>query len=846
MHYTDLHDEGVQNEDFKTVLENAIPIFQKPFEERSKKENKLVVSLLEKVPYFNKYCYIYSHHAEEDKYLSQNLKEAKKREALKNMSQYFKFEHHTAGTAICHQGDPEEKFLFVLSGEVRRYVTRSFEDVQNELKAVRNPMAMAQAKNAESKGSRFSVEGPRLSTNSNAAASTRASLTDLPDNDSKPQNTVTSLAELIPEEREPEDEIVIEDQSKTKLEPVKGQYTITAPEEVLAFRKFQMDKKYFTAGLLAVKWSKSVLPGDYIGELSLAFNSIHSDTQVAWTDTDLVTIEKKHFEKIFDVLIRQNREKLDFVSSLLPDLPKNEITTFAYGFEEIHYKSSTVLYQEGSETNGLYLVKEGEVELFKNMSYPNLAAKHLPLLKVSPKNEKFSVLISSRGQLLGEEVLLGTAKRSFTAVTKGCNTVVYFIPKKHIQKMKLYNLQITYYLDCLAESLTQAKTSILENATKQNRFQKDFVNHVITKQIEEEKEAMGDAIREMAYNLLQAEKDAEKRSGFVRMRKPRANLGLLKENDESVKRLVELKKKSKFFDLQIDQTLMKTEVVKARQEIPKRETIQSIAKFVQNVPDGVVCREKKEYIHPLSLWENARKNHLLKHNKKVLRNHINEMANARQALTDRDEDVNVSFQNPVKNHYLHVQGLENNKRQLNLPMLENKVEFNFQKILDDVMNDGQGSPAPNEVFTRRDLRSKLLMSTERGNPTEITPICIQGLVSKQKPQNRNRSVEDLKRQKDEQQQFITEFTLEVKDSVAEEVNPLDLLFQKKLNQVGIFGDRTKYQCSNTEESSCSRPFSLPSIRPQKALKMKIPFVMPKKATTNLKGGLKGISLKIKG
>ena len=845
MHYTDLHEEGVQNEDFKTTLENAIPIFQKPFEERSKKENKLVVSLLEKVPYFNKYCYIYSHHAEEDKYLSQNLKEAKKREALKNMSQYFKFEHHTAGTAICHQGDPEEKFLFVLKGEVRRYVTRSFEDVQNELKAIRNPIAMA--KNAESKSSRFSVEGggPRLSSNSkhSDAASTRASLTDLPENDSKPQNHVTSLAELIPEEGEPDEAIVVEDQSKTKLEPEKGQYTITAPEEILAFRKFKMDKKYFTAGLLAVKWSKSVLPGDYIGELSLAFNSVHSDTQIAWTDTDLVTIEKKHFEKIFDVLIRQNREKLDFVSSLLPDLPKNEITTFAYGFEEIHYKSSTVLYQEGSETNGLYLVKEGEVELFKNMSYPNSAAKHLPLLKVSPKTEKFSVLISSRGQLLGEEVLLGTAKRSFTAVTKGSNIVVYFIPKKHLQKMKLYNLQITYYLDCLAESLNQAKASILENATKQNRFQKDFVNHVITKQIEEEKEAMGDAIREMAYNLLQAEKDAEKRSGFVRMRKPRANLALLKENDESVKRLVELKKKSKFFDLQIGQTLMKNEVVKARQEIPQKETIQSIAKFVQNVPDSVVYREKRELIHPLSLWENARKNHLLKHNKKVLRNHINELANARQALTDRDEDNNISFQNPVKNHYLHVQGLENNKRQLNLPLLENKPEFNFQKILDDVLKDGLESPATNEYQTRRELRGKLIASTERGNPTEITPICIQGLVSNQKPQNRNRSVEDLKRQKDEQ--FIAEFTLEVKDSVTEVVNNVDLLLQKKLNQINIFGDKTKYHCLNTEESSnTSRPFSLPSIRPQKALKMKIPFVMPKKA--NLRGGLKGIPLRTKG
>jgi len=232
MHYTDLHEEGTQNEDFQTILESAIPIFQKPFEERCKKENKLVVSLLEKVPYFNKYCYIYSHHAEEDKYLSQNLKEAKKREALKNMSQYFKFEHYKAGTAICHQGDPEENFLFVLRGEVRRYVTRSFEDVQNELKSIRNPQM---AKN---------INEPRLSTNSKhsdtASISTKASLNDIPEND-RPQNTVTSLAELIPEEEE--EELIIEDQSKTKLEPEKGQYTVTTPEEVLAFRKFKMDKK---------------------------------------------------------------------------------------------------------------------------------------------------------------------------------------------------------------------------------------------------------------------------------------------------------------------------------------------------------------------------------------------------------------------------------------------------------------------------------------------------------------------------------------------------------------------------------------------------------------------------
>jgi len=72
------------------------------------------------------------------------------------------------------------------------------------------------------------------------------------------------------------------------------------------------------------------------------------------------------------------------------------------------------------------------------------------------------------------------------------------------------------------------------------------------------------------------------------------------------------------------------------------------------------------------------KNHLSKHSKNILRNHINEISNPRQAVTDRDE---IDFQNPIKNHYLHVQGLEGNKKGLNLPFMENKLDFNFKKNL---------------------------------------------------------------------------------------------------------------------------------------------------------------------
>jgi len=586
-----------------------------------------------------------------------------------------------------------------------------------------------------------------------------------------------------------------------------------------------------------MKLNKSFLPGDYIGELSLAFDSTHSDTLISWADTHLVTIEKKHFEKVFDVLIRQNREKLDFVSGLLPDLPKNEITTLAYGFEEVHYHSSAFIFQEGQEVDGLYIVKEGEVELFKTLAMKNETSNILPLLKTNQKSQRFSVLISARGQFLGEEILLGTEERKFTAVAKSYKTILYFIPKKHLVKMSLYNLQVIYYLKSLAASLTQAKQLILETATKQNRFQKNFVNHVVERVTEQEKDCLGEAIREMAEKVIEAQKQAENPSDFIRLKRPRANLTLLKGNEDAVSRLIEFKKKTSLFKAKIDPELFQRERAKTRETIPQEETIQSIAKFIKNVPTGVITSDRKKYVYPLSLWENARKKHLSKHNKNVLRRHINEISLPEQTIKNlkTQEDERPS----IKNDYLFTQEDIQTYHKLysKSPIsirYHNKQDPREEKSVDTSLKEKESIETLSfETHTTRNERSEsvnppLLPSLERlvatKLPNAITPICIQGLLPGQKIDNGVPSVQQIntidKQKNPRANNFGRKNNRERVASVIQ--NPI-----APLNEGFIFMNKKKYDCVNLEINIPTGPYMLPGIRPQKPLSTKVPFVLPK-------------------
>lgn len=677
-----------------------------------------MISLLDQVPYFSKHCSLYDLHAEEDKYLSKHLKAAKKEEALKNLSKYCHYQHYTAGSAIVHHGDPADKFFFILQGDVRRYGLRAFDDVQNEIKVRSNPNLKTKTTLEEPLNAKNDVKSGRPSYNSQNDISTGApSMRTMTDGD---QGGLNSSLDM--------------DMSIDQHAHNQRAYTMSLPEDIVVFKNFKMDKKYFLSGVLTMKLCRNYTKGDYIGELSLAFNMAHSDTLVAWTDVHLVAIDKKHFENIFEALIKQNKEKLDFVAELLPGLPQNEIIMFAYGFEQIYYRTPTCIFQEGAPVDGLYLIKEGEIEVFKTVR-PNTPPTTLPLLKTNERFQKVSLLLLSKGHFLGDEALLKTETRSLTAITKTYNTVVYFIPKKHLYKMAFYDLAIMRHLKSVAKARIEAYTQLLGQAMKQNKFKKAYINHSVERVIIEEKGQYTDAINELTEQAIQAEKEALKPSNAVRVRQPKADISLISEDPYEIQKLVELKKRSSSFRLHIDPELIKEERARTMQELPSSPIPEETLETLKKVPKAVVYREAPKFVYPFSLWENARSKYLPKKHKEVLKNHINEIAKASisKASSDpqRREKPNMKITlTPIEALINKVDHLKNLKLQ-NVD-LNHLVKGNLKKADEKIFNE-QTSP-DTDTPQRKGVSpyllgclNKALNSKNKGEA--ITPIHIQGIMS---------------------------------------------------------------------------------------------------------------------
>jgi len=71
-------------------------------------------------------------------------------------------------------------------------------------------------------------------------------------------------------------------------------------------------------------------------------------------------------------LIKEKRilaEKVNYLKVIpfLKDITKTKLSKLTYFFEEIPFKRGQIVYKEGEECKFVYIVKEGEFELYKRM-----------------------------------------------------------------------------------------------------------------------------------------------------------------------------------------------------------------------------------------------------------------------------------------------------------------------------------------------------------------------------------------------------------------------------------------------------------------------------------------------
>jgi len=118
------------------------------------------------------------------------------------------------------------------------------------------------------------------------------------------------------------------------------------------------------------KPKKVLSKGDNFGEVALMNNVPHLGTVISITDCKLWAINKDIFNKIKGYLLEVNyKESLEFIKH--SDLPLAEEIKLkmANNLVKNIYKEGDIIFQEGDTSSCIYIVKEGEVEAYRNNTY---------------------------------------------------------------------------------------------------------------------------------------------------------------------------------------------------------------------------------------------------------------------------------------------------------------------------------------------------------------------------------------------------------------------------------------------------------------------------------------------
>ena len=122
---------------------------------------------------------------------------------------------------------------------------------------------------------------------------------------------------------------------------------------------------YLKKGVVSFKKIANVGPGKYFGEVALILEKPRTATVVASMKLDVITLTKKNYERIFKGAIETSNEKINFFLKKFPNVSHNQMTYFAFNFQEKFYRFKETLYKENDPPNGFYFIISGEVHALK-------------------------------------------------------------------------------------------------------------------------------------------------------------------------------------------------------------------------------------------------------------------------------------------------------------------------------------------------------------------------------------------------------------------------------------------------------------------------------------------------
>ena len=201
------------------------------------------------------------------------------------------------------------------------------------------------------------------------------------------------------------------------------------------------------------KKSRTFMSGDIFGDFALMYNCPQEGTVKTVTECELWISDKDYFAKVKENLFKANyKEITDFLKiSKLPITDETKLKMVNYSVKN-NYKANDIICKEGEPSTCIYIIKQGEVDFFKNGDL---------------------VRTAKRAEFFGQDGLIDGHKRNYDIIAK-TNCIIYSFSNEFFQNHFGEDLNDQLYFTLLRIALAQSSHFKSINATLLNNAFRSF------------------------------------------------------------------------------------------------------------------------------------------------------------------------------------------------------------------------------------------------------------------------------------------------------------------------------------------------------------------------------------
>lgn len=134
-------------------------------------------------------------------------------------------------------------------------------------------------------------------------------------------------------------------------------------ENLLLLTEKKHRKAFIHDGIITMKKTGVMVPGDYFGEKALFGNTMRTATVISTEECWVLTLTREQFRHIFELQHERTKQKEEFLGKVFNKLWTSELKRLILGFTEVKIPLKNHVFFEGDKVDGLYVIKEGEIKV---------------------------------------------------------------------------------------------------------------------------------------------------------------------------------------------------------------------------------------------------------------------------------------------------------------------------------------------------------------------------------------------------------------------------------------------------------------------------------------------------